>query len=66
MRTAPDTVGCTDRGQNADGSRPGVAALGSRLINPTRFFANGGKRNLNAPSLTYDDAGNNGRRRTRA
>jgi hypothetical protein len=57
MQTAPDTVVVHGTAQNADGSRPGVAALGSRLINPTRFFANGGKRNLNAPSLTYDGAG---------
>src|SRR4051794_14789730 len=54
IQTAPDSVQVHGTAANADGSRPAVAVLGSRLINPTRFFANGGKRNLNAPSVAYD------------
>src|SRR3954469_181274 len=56
IQTAPDTIVVHGTAANADGSRPNVAILGSRLISPTRFFANGGKRNLNAPAVTYDDA----------
>ena len=50
IQTAPDTIVVHGAAANADGSRPNVALLGSRLINPIRFFANGGKRNLDAPS----------------
>ena len=59
IQTAPDTVEIHGTAQNKDGTRPDVAVLGSRLIIPTRFFANGGKRNLNAPAVTYDDATGN-------
>jgi hypothetical protein len=67
VQTAPDTVQIHGTAQNKDGSRPDVAVLSSRLISPTRFFANGGKRNLNAPAVTYDGAtAPPGPRRTRA
>ena len=59
IQTAPDTIVVHGAAANADGSRPNVALLGSRLINPIRFFANGGKRNLDAPSVTYDNATGN-------
>ena len=57
VKTAADTIEIHGSAQNSDGSAPDVALLSSRLISPTRFFANGGKRNLNAPLLTYDAAG---------
>src|SRR3954452_8383730 len=59
IQTAPDTIIVHGTAANADGSRPSVAVLSSRLINPTRFFTNGGKRNLNAPAVSYDAATGN-------
>ena len=52
MQTAPTRWSSTARRRTLTAAVPASRALGSRLINPTRFFANGGKRNLNAPSLT--------------
>jgi centrosomal CEP192-like protein/HYDIN/CFA65/VesB family protein len=57
VKTAADTIEIHGTATNSDGSTPDVALLSSRLISPTRFFANGGKRNLNAPLLRYDVAG---------
>jgi hypothetical protein len=56
-QTAPDTITIHGTAQGADGTPPDAAVLSSRLISPTRFFANGGKRNLNAPAVSYDAAG---------
>ena len=49
MQTGPNTIQIHGTAQNADGTRPDVGLLGSRLISPTRFVTNGGKRNLDAP-----------------
>ena len=59
IKTAPDTIEITARRRTVTAAVPTSRVLSSRLINPTRFFANGGKRNLNAPAVTYDAATGN-------